>query len=197
MKKAVCRKCRREGTKLFLKGDRCLSPKCSFTRRSYFPGLHGSARKVRLSDYGLQLREKQKTKTIYGLRERQFKKYYQQAMKTKKATGEKLLQFLETRLDNVVYRLGFASSIRQARQMVGHKNIMVNGKKINLPSYLVKAKDKIEPREKKNFPLSKTNLPVWLKLDKKNLLGEVVKIPSRQEISTDINEELIVEFYSK
>lgn len=197
MNNAVCRKCRREGKKLFLKGEKCFSAKCPFTRRPYAPGSKGVVRGVKLSDYGCQLREKQKAKVIYGLKEQQFRNYYKKAAKIKEATGEKLLQFLERRLDNVVYHLGFASSHRQARQMVSHKKFLVNDKKNNIPSHQLKEKDKIEPVDKKNFKLNKSEIPIWLKLDKKNLIGQLIKIPSREEIQTDLEEDLIVEFYSR
>lgn len=193
----VCRKCRREGAKLFLKGERCFTPKCGFTRRSYAPGSHVNTRAPKLSDYGKQLREKQKAKAIYRIRERQFHNYYKKASKTKAATGEKLMQLLETRLDHVVFSLGFANSIRQSRQMISHKKFAVNNKKINIPSYLVKVGDKIEPRHKKDLKINKTEVPLWLKLDKNNLTGEVIKIPSRTEIKSEIDEGLIVEFYSR
>jgi len=196
-KNIVCRKCRREGEKLFLKGDRCMSAKCSFVKRSYIPGQHGTARVGKLSDFGVQLREKQKTKAIYGIRETQFSNYYKKASKTKQATGEKLLQSLEARLDNIVYRLGFAASRRQARQMVSHKMFLVNEKRVNIPSYQLKEKDKIEPIKKEGYKLFKTEIPTWLKLEKGKLVGELAKIPSRGEIETNINEGLIVEFYSR
>lgn len=193
----VCRKCRREGAKLFLKGSRCMGPKCSFTRRSYAPGAHGDVRFSKLSEYGKQLREKQKAKNIYSLRETQFHNYFKKASKNKEATGEVLLQLLEQRLDNVVYRLGFAPSRNSARQIVLHGKIMVNGKKVDIVSSQVKAKDIIEPAPKTKLNLLKTEIPTWLELDKKNSRGKVVKLPSREELSSDINEELIVEFYSR
>ncbi|OGD67992.1 30S ribosomal protein S4 [Candidatus Berkelbacteria bacterium RIFCSPHIGHO2_12_FULL_36_9] len=193
----VCTNCRREGAKLFLKGDRCLSLKCSFTKRSYGPGSHGGARRGKVSDYGKQLREKQKAKSVYNIRERQFQNYYTKAAKTKEATGEKLLQLLETRLDNVVYRLGFALSLRQARQFVSHKKILVNAKKVNIPSYHLIVGDEIEPFKKDGFKTVNVKPPVWLKLDKKNLTGKVAKIPAINEIETDIDEGLIVEFYNR
>jgi len=195
--KNVCRRCRREGVKLFLKGDRCLSPKCSFTRRSYVPGSSGTGRSAKLSDYAIQLREKQKAKSLYNLRENQFQNYYLKASKSKEASGEKILQMLETRLDNVVYHLGFANSLRSARQLVNHKKIKVNGKIVNIPSFSLREKMKIEPVVKTGFKIFKSEVPVWLKLDKANFCGEVVKVPMRSEISTDINEALIVEFYSR
>jgi len=194
---AVCRKCRREGDKLFLKGERCLSPKCSFTKRSYAPGARGQHRPGKLSDYGVQLRAKQGAKAIYKVREKQFKNYYEKASKTKEASGSKLLQLLETRLDNVVYKLGFSQSVRQARQMVRHKKFKVNNKIVDIPSYNVEINEKIEPKNKEGIKLSKNEVPVWLKLDKGNLSGELVKLPAREEITAQINEDLIVEFYSR
>lgn len=192
-----CRKCRHEGEKLFLKGERCISPKCAVLKRPYAPGAHGTARQPKLSDYGKQLLVKQKAKAIYGVRETQFRNYYDKASKTKEATGEKLLQLLETRLDNVVFKLGFTSSLRQARQLVGHGKILVNGKKLDIPSYQLREKEKIEPIKKEGFKLNAVDLPVWLKLEKGKLIGEIIKIPSRDEIVVNIDEGLIVEFYSR
>lgn len=197
LQKNVCKRCRRENVKLFLKGERCLSPKCSFTRRSYPPGYPTKTRSGKISDYGVQLREKQKAKSIYGLRETQFKNYYTKASKTKEASGEKLIQMLEMRLDNVVYRAGFAISTRQARQMVRHGKFLVNNKKIDIPSYSLKIKDKIELIKKEGAKLYKTEMPVWLKMDNAKYSVEIIKIPTRQEIAADIDEELIVEFYSR
>lgn len=193
----VCKHCRRAGGKLFLKGERCFSPKCSFTRRSYAPGMHGTSRVKKISDYGKQLREKQKAKNFYGVRETQFRNYYLKAAKTKEATGEKLLQLLESRLDNVVRKLGLALSTPHARQMVKHGKIKVNDKKVYIPSFNLKEKDKIGLIDTSNFKLSKTQLPVWLEIDKKTLIGKVVKIPTRGEIGMEIDEGLIVEFYSR
>lgn len=191
----VCKICRRFRTKLFLKGEKCFSPKCSLTKRSYGPGIHGQARH-RMTEYALQLAEKQKAKAIYGIRERQFKKYYFNAAKTKVNTADALITILETRLDNIVYRLGFASSRPQSRQMIKHGKILVNDQKINIPSYNVKVKDIIKPKNK-NIILEKIELPVWLSLDKKNLQGEVVKLPQKKDIPLNFSEEMIIEYYSR
>ncbi len=197
MKHAECRKCRREGEKLFLKGERCFSPKCSFTRRSYAPGIQGQSKFSKLSEYGKQLREKQKAKRIYRLRETQFANYFSKASKNKEATGEALIQLLEKRLDNVVYKLGFAASLNQARQFVSHGRILVNSKKVNIPSFSVKIKDTIEPIIKENFKLNKNNMPAWLKIDAKKLQGEILNNPTSEDFPKEINPELIVEFYSR
>lgn len=192
----VCRKCRREGKKLFLKGSRCSSSKCSFTRRSYSPGIHGIKINKKISEYAKQLREKQKAKATYGIRENSFKNYYLKSSKSKQSTGEKLLEYLETRLDNVIYLASLVASHRQAKQIISHKKVLVNGKRVNISSYKVKARDIIEIV---NYNIKPNNIdvPVWLKLDKKNLKIEVIKIPSRSDIRTDIDEQLIVEFYSR
>lgn len=193
-----CRQCRRFGTKLFLKGERCLSPKCALTRRSYAPGDRGAKRKSRRqSEYGVQLLEKQKAKAEYGLRERQFVNIFKKATRSKKATGFELLKFLETRLDNVVYRLGWASSRPQARQLVLHRKIKLNDRTVNIPSIILKTKDKISPKDKKNILPIKTVVPKWLKLDSKEFLAEVLRTPERTEIESDIDEQLITEFYSR
>lgn len=197
MKQPVCKKCRREGIKLFLKGERCYSAKCAFTRRSYAPGTQGQGKFSKLSEYGKQLREKQKAKRIYGLRETQFANCFSKASKNKQATGDVLIQLLEKRLDNVVYKLGFASSLKQARQFVNHGLYLVNGKKIDIPSYLVKIKDVIEPALKDDFKLNKTNLPSWLKIDAKKIKGEILNDPSKDDFPKEINSDLIVEFYSR
>lgn len=192
----VCRKCREHGTKLFLKGVRCTTPKCAFTRRSYRPGLQGpKTANPRKSEYGLQLLEKQKAKAEYGLRERQFAKTFNKAGRSKAATGEVLLSLLEERLDNVIYRLGWAVSRAQARQLVSHRNFTLNGKIVNIPSMQVKPKDVIKPR--KTIAASKTTVPKWLKLDPKNMTAEVLTYPARAEIETDLDEQLIIEFYSR
>ena len=200
-----CRICRREGQKLFLKGSRCYSDKCSVTRRNYAPGQHGQKR-TKLSEYGTQLREKQKTKSFYGVGEKQFRGYFQMASNKKGITGTNLLQILETRLDNVVYRLGFGSSRPQARQMVTHGNFEVNGKKVDIASYLVKPGDVISVREiRKDNPVIKANIeagstrpvPEWLELNSKNLSGKVVRLVNREEIDLPVEEHLIVELYSK
>ena len=200
-----CRICRREGQKLFLKGSRCYSDKCSISRRNYAPGEHGQ-KKAKLSEYGIQLREKQKTKAFYGVREDQFRKYFEMASKTKGVTGERLLQILETRLDNVVYRLGFASSRPQARQLVNHGHFEVNGKKVDIASYLVKAGDVIKVREnKKEKTIMKQVIeenasrvvPAWLEKNVQDLSGKVISLPTREDIDLAVEEHLIVELYSK
>ncbi len=204
-KDAQCRVCRREGCKLFLKGDRCYSDKCSISRRNYAPGDHGQ-KKGKLSEYGTQLREKQKTKSYYGVGERQFRKYFEMASSKRGITGETLLQILESRLDNVVYRLGYGISRAEARQMVNHGQFEVNGKKVDIPSYLVKEGDVITVREiKKDNKAIKANaeanekrpVPAWLEKDNKNLGGKVIKLASREDIDIPIEEHLIVELYSK
>ena len=200
-----CRICRREGQKLFLKGSRCYSDKCSVTRRNYAPGEHGQGKK-KLSEYGTQLREKQKTKAFYGVGEKQFRKYFAMAESKKGITGENLLQILESRLDNVVYRLGFASSRAQARMLVTHGAFEVNGQKVDIPSYLVKAGDVISVREiRKDNGFIKANVeanaarpvPEWLQKDEKNLSGKVVRLPSREDVDLPVEEHLIVELYSR
>jgi len=204
---AVCRLCRREGIKLFLKGTRCVSQKCSFDKRGYSPGQHGQTRRRgKVSDYGIQLREKQKVKRIYGVLEKQFRTYFEKAEKQKGITGEILLQMLERRLDNVVYRSCFASSRIEARQIVKHNTITVNGSKVNIPSYLVKKDDviKIKAKDEKAKNLSealKVNLdrgvPEWLNLNESELSANVVNLPSREDVAFPIQEQLIVELYSK
>ena len=200
-----CRICRREGQKLFLKGARCYSDKCSVARRNYGPGDHGQ-KKSKLSEYGTQLREKQKTKSFYGVGEKQFRKYFEMASNKKGITGENLLQILESRLDNVVYRLGFGSSRAQARQLVNHAQFDVNGKKVDIPSYLVKPGDVITVREiKKENKTIKENIeanaarpvPEWLERNFENLSGKVVRLATREEIDLPVEEHLIVELYSK
>jgi small subunit ribosomal protein S4 len=202
---AVCRLCRREGVKLFLKGNRCVSIKCSFDKRSYSPGQHGKGR-VKVSDYGLQMREKQKVKRLYGIMERQFRNYFRKAEKQKGITGEVLLQFLERRLDNVVYRARFASSRAQGRQMVKHGLFTVNGETIDIPSYLVKKGDLIhintkEENIKKIKEFMKTSqdsgMPEWLKLDEAQLEASVLRLPERKDVGFPVQEQLIVELYSK
>lgn len=202
---ALCRVCRRNGDKLFLKGDRCFTEKCSVERRRYPPGEHGQ-RRSKFSDYGIQLKEKQKAKETYGVLERQFRKYYKKASRKKGVTGEILLQLLERRLDNVVYRLGFAANRRQARQFVGHGFIMVNGRKVNIPSFIVKPGDQVEVAEKRRAvpavtdSLSKVEgrgVPAWLELDGANFRGKVLNPPMREDIALPVNEQLIVELYSK
>jgi small subunit ribosomal protein S4 len=205
---SVCKLCRREGEKLFLKGERCFSQKCSFERRSYPPGLHGRQAQFRRkeSDYRLQLREKQKVRHLYGLFERQFRRYFQQAQQQKGLTGENMLIILESRLDNVIYRLGLASSRAQARQLISHGHFEVNGRKMSIPSFLVSAGDKIAVREnskKKTFfkdlakELDAGRVPGWLNLDTKSLSGEVLNLPTRDQLDLTLNEQLFVEYYSR
>jgi len=202
---SLCRLCRREGEKLFLKGDRCYTDKCAFERRKYYPGEHGS-RRTKISDYGLQLREKQKVKRIYGILEKQFKRYFEEAQRRKGVTGELLLQFLEQRLDNIVYRLGFSVNRRQARQLINHGHIKVNGKRVNIPSFRVKPGDVIELKEKSQkihfikenlLKVEHRGLPEWLELNSEKFKGRLLKVPEREEIPLDVEEHLIVEFYSK
>ncbi|WP_353684021.1 30S ribosomal protein S4 [Thermodesulfovibrio sp. 3907-1M] len=201
----LCRLCRREGMKLFLKGTRCYTEKCAFERRKYPPGQHGHNR-GKLSDYGLQLREKQKVKRIYGVMERQFKNYFEKATKMKGVTGENLLRLLERRLDNVVYRMGFALNRRQARQLVKHGYFMVNGRKVDIPSYLVRPGDIIEiipsGKEleviKESFALAEQRgFPEWIEVNTEEMKGKFVRLPERDEIQLSVQEQLIVEFYSK
>ena len=200
---ANCRLCRREGQKLFLKGDRCYGSKCALDRRSYAPGQHGQGRS-KVSDYGLQLREKQKARRFYGLQEGQFRNLFEKAARKQGITGENLMILLETRLDNVILRLGFASSRKEARQLVSHGHFTVNGKKVNIPSYAVKAGDVIKVKEKStNSPKFKEvkemsiTVPSWVSVDVEKLEGKVLSVPTREEIDTPIAEHLIVEFYSK
>jgi small subunit ribosomal protein S4 len=203
---ARCRLCRREGTKLFLKGARCFTDKCAFERRGYAPGEHGKSRRVKETNYGQQLREKQKARRIYGVLERQFRHYFHKAAEAKGVTGEALLQMLERRLDNVVYRLGFAPSRSAARQLVSHGHFHVNGRSVDIPSFLVRAGDQVQVREKsKTLTVVASSLearkgqgvPEWMDLDTEKLTGRVLNIPTRQSIPVPINEQLIVELYSK
>ncbi|MDL1965598.1 MAG: 30S ribosomal protein S4 [Candidatus Desulfofervidus auxilii] len=200
-----CRLCRREGTKLFLRGDRCYTDKCAYERRPYAPGQHGRRRK-KSTNYEIQLREKQKVKRLYGVLERQFRKYFEIAEAKKGVTGTNLLRILELRLDNVVYRLGFAHSRNQARQLVRHGHFLVNGRKVDIPSYQVKVNDVIEVKEKsKKIPViqeaqevvDRRGIPRWLELDAENFKGIVKALPEREDITFPINENLIVELYSK
>ena len=201
-----CRVCRREGEKLFLKGSRCYTDKCAITRRAYAPGQHGQKRKKQ-SDYGMQLREKQKAKAFYGVLESQFRKYFEEASRSKEVTGLKLLQILESRLDNVVYRLGLATSRAQARQLVRHGHFTVNGVKVNIPSYLTKVNDVIKVKEaSENDAIFKEiveatengrPVPTWLEADLANKSGKIVGTPAREEIDLPVKEHLIVELYSK
>ena len=203
---SVCRICRRENLKLFLKGDRCYSDKCAFDRRGYPPGQHGQRRGRKISDYGIQLREKQKVKRMYGLSEKQFHLFFERADDQKGITGTNLLVFLERRLDNVVYRLGFVNSRAQSRHFVRHSHFLINGKKVNIPSYLIKIGDVVEVREKSRKiqalegaldAVVRRGIPQWLDLEKENMKGKVKEIPSREDITTPIQEQLIVELYSK
>lgn len=202
----VCRLCRREGTKLYLKGDKCYSRKCPVERRTYAPGQHGQGMQRKLSDYGVQLREKQKMRRIYGVRERQFRIYVREAVRRPGVTGENLLQLLEMRLDNVVYRLGLATSRAQARQFVSHGHIRVNGRRVNIASYQVRPNDVVEVDEsaRKIQPLLSAveasggrSLPTWLQFNANDMKGDIVSAPLRDEIDTDVQESLIVEFYSR
>jgi small subunit ribosomal protein S4 len=204
-KESVCRLCRREGLKLFLKGDRCYGEKCAFERRGYAPGDHGQLRRKH-SDYGVQLREKQKLKRMYGLLERQFRSYFEKADKQKGITGTNLLLFLERRLDNMVFRIGFANSRNEARQLVRHNHFLVDGKPINIPSYLVKVGSEILVREKSRKVeriveameiVARRGIPQWLELDKDNFRGMVKTLPSREELVMPVQEQLVVELYSK
>ena len=200
-----CRLCRAENLKLFLKGDRCYSDKCAIDRRPYAPGQHGKSRRE-FSEYGNQLREKQKVKRIYGVLERQFRNYFKKAERKKGITGQNLLILLERRLDNAVYRLGFANSRNEARQLVRHSHFLVNGKRVNIPSYPIKSGDAIQLRDKsKNISgisealesVARRGIPQWLELDKANLRGTVKSLPSREDVTMPIEEQLIVELYSK
>ena len=205
---SVCKLCRREGMKLFLKGERCYSPKCSFEKRSYAPGMHGKrgAYRRRVSDFGLQLREKQKARRIYGVQERQFRRYFRSALRVKGMTGVTLLVTLERRLDNVVYRLGLAESRAQARQLVRHGHFALNGRKHNIPSYLVEVGDVIEVRERSRQNgyfkslaerLGERSVPEWLELDGTRMAGRIVSMPDRQAVELPLNEQLVVEYYSR
>ncbi len=202
---SVCKLCRREGIKLFLKGDRCSSPKCAIEKRNYPPGEHGQ-RRVKATDYGLQLREKQRIKRIYGVLEGQFRNYFHMAERQKGITGENLLRVLERRLDNVVYRLGFASSRAQARQMVRHGYFQVNGRRVDIPSYLLRPRDHIQVSERGREFLTiaaalegakKRGLPSWLELDSQALRGVVRALPGREDIAIPVQEQLVVALYSK
>ena len=206
---SVCKLCRREGEKLFLKSERCFTSKCAFERRAYAPGQHGKFsqhRRRRESDYGRQLRAKQKAKRIYGILEKQFRRYFSLAVKQRGLTGVNMLQILETRLDNVVYRMGFAANRAQARQIVNHGHIIVNGRKTDIPSMLVKEGDELSVREesKKNGLFKdlaeiaeKSTCALWIDRDVKNLSGRVLRVPERGEIDGNLNEQLIVEYYSR
>jgi small subunit ribosomal protein S4 len=201
-----CRQCRREGEKLFLKGEKCFTDKCAIERRSYAPGQHGQRSGMRLSDYGKQLREKQKMRRLYGVLERQFRKTYADASRTKGITGERLLQLLESRLDNVAYRMGFGASRSEARQVVRHNAILVNGRRVNIPSYQVRPGDVIEVAERSKGQLrikagvdavESRGVPEWLELDTKAMKGTFKALPARSDLSSTINESLVIELYSK
>src|SRR5262245_63476799 len=203
---AKCRQGRREGQKLFLKGEKCFTDRCAIERRGYAPGQHGQKSGSRLSDYGKQLREKQKTRRIYGILERQFRKTYAEAVRGKGVTGERLLQLLETRLDNVAYRMGFGASRTEARQVVRHNGILVNGKRVNIPSYEVRPGDVVEvaPKQKEQLRIkaaaeavASRGLPEWVEVDAKALKGTFKALPQRAELPQTINESLIIELYSK
>ena len=202
---SVCRQCRREGIKLFLKGDRCFTDKCGVERRTYAPGQHGQASK-KLSDYGLQLREKQKVKRIYGIKEKQFRKIFAEAERLKGITGDNLLLLLEKRLDNVIYRIGFARSRAEARKLVKQGHVLVNEERVNIPSYLVKPNDEVSLKfkntgqkgVKENIEASQSRtVPVWLNADHDHFKGKVLRLPEREDISFTVNEQLIVELYSR
>ena len=203
----VCKQCRREGLKLYLKGDRCYSDKCSFGKRSTVPGQHGANQmRKKVSEYGIQLREKQKTRRVYGVLEKQFRNYFSKADRQKGITGENLLVLLERRLDNVVYRLGMSNSRSQARQLVRHGHFTVNGKKVNIPSFLVTAGDVITFKEaSKKSPtiqvisemMASKQVPAWAELNTNDLTGKIVRYPTREEIDIPIQEHLIVELYSR
>lgn len=202
---ASCRLCRREGQKLFLKGERCYGGKCALSRRAYAPGQHGAAKK-KLSEYGVQLREKQKAKRFYGILESQFRKYFEIADSKKGITGEVLLQLLETRLDNVVYRMGFGTTRAESRQLVTHGHFEINGKRVSIPSYLTKVGEAVEvceksrksPRFKEILDITGSKVvPKWIEVDQENLKGRVVALPARDDVDLPVQEHLIVELYSK
>lgn len=204
---SVCRLCRREATKLFLKGERCMTNRCAIERRAYAPGMHGQGRRPKKpTEYGLQLREKQKARRIYGILEKQFRNTFEKAERKKGITGEIFLQLLEKRLDNVVFRLGFAETRRQSRQLVGHRHFLVNGKRLNLPSYMVRKGDVIEVAEtSRKIPVfvgrlekrDALTLPSWLSISEGELKGQITDDPKPEDVAIPVNEQLIVEFYSK
>ena len=203
---SVCRLCRREGEKLFLKGSRCYTHRCAYDRRSYAPGQHSSARKMKLSNFGLQMREKQKVKRIYGLYERQFRNYFAKAVRSKGVTGTVLLQFLERRLDNVLYQSGFATSRRQGRQIVSHSFVFVNDQRVNIPSYLVKTNDEVTIRfKKKGQKTIESSIeasqdrqpPAWMQTEPTHFKIKIKRLPEREDITFPVNEQLIVELYSR
>ena len=202
----VCRLCRREGLKLFLKGERCYTEKCAFERRAFVPGMHGQGRRGKVSEYGRQLREKQKVKRMYGLMEKQFRKYYYMAAKSTGVTGENLLRLLERRLDNTVFRMGFAASRAEARQLVRHRHVMINGRRCNIPSLLIKVGDQVElgPKSQNQARVleaidgvERRGIPAWVELDRKACKAKVTSLPQRSDITMPIEERLIVELYSK
>ncbi|NUM81093.1 30S ribosomal protein S4 [bacterium] len=204
--KSVCRQCRREGLKLFLKGDRCYTEKCALERREYAPGQHGQLRKTKPTEFGVQLREKQKVREIYGILEKQFRKTFYKAERLQGIAGDNLIKLLESRLDNLIYRLGFANSRREARLLVTQKHFMVNNKKVNIPSAFLKPGDVISVREKSQKmarilgavdAAQRRGIPEWLDFDREKFSGVVRSLPSRDQITTPINENLIVEYYSK
>jgi small subunit ribosomal protein S4 len=202
---SVCKLCRRERQKLFLKGQKCYTDKCPIVQRNYPPGQHGVSRRTKISEYGVQLREKQKIKRIYGLLETQFRNYFEKAVKQKGKTGENLVKLLERRLDNVVYRIGFASSRKQARQLIKHGHILINSKPVDIPSYLVKVGDLVQIKEKSkkldaihnSLKRVKDNTYNWITVDKATLSGTFVQIPERSDVPLEANEQLVVELYSK
>jgi len=201
-----CRLCRREGLKLFLKGDRCYSEKCSFERRGYAPGDHGQAHKKQRSDYGVQLREKQKLKRLYGLLEKQFRGYFEKADQQKGITGTNLLIFLERRLDNMIFRMGLSNSRVEARQLISHGHFLINGKPVNIPSYLLKAGDEVSVKEGSRKitrvleameTVARRGVPHWLELDKENFKASLKMLPVREDLTMPVQEQLVVELYSK
>ena len=201
-----CRLCRREGLKLFLKGDRCYSEKCSFERRGYAPGDHGQAHKKQRSDYGVQLREKQKLKRLYGLLEKQFRGYFEKADQQKGITGTNLLIFLERRLDNMIFRMGLSNSRVEARQLISHGHFLINGKPVNIPSYLLKAGDEVSVKEGSRKitrvleameTVARRGMPHWLELDKENFKASLKLLPVREDLTMPVQEQLVVELYSK
>jgi small subunit ribosomal protein S4 len=203
---AKCRQCRREGEKLFLKGEKCFTDRCAVERRGYAPGQHGQKSGSRMSDFGKQLREKQKLRRTYGVLERQFRKIYAEAARSKGVTGERLLQLLETRLDNVTYRMGFGASRTEARQVVRHNGILVNGKRVNIPSYLIRPGDVVEVAGRAKAQLrikasseaaESRHIPDWLEVDTKALKGTFKSLPARTDLPSTVNESLIIELYSK
>ena len=202
----VCRLCRREGMKLFLKGERCYTDKCAIERRNYAPGQHGQGRRRKVSEYAVQLREKQRLKRMYGLLEKQFRRYFTMAERSREITGEALLKLLERRLDNMVYRLGMARSRAEARQLVRHSHFLVNGRRVDVPSFLTRVGDTIAvveaSRSKDTFKRAvelseRRGVPTWLELDAQNFSGKILKIPDRGELTIPVNERLVVELYSK